>query len=77
MAQIISTLETPKLGFSCKSDNIGVSNFHITDHLQNRDNEIKTILKYNSNTICQENGLLSCRGLKRKCYNITEMCITD
>ena len=75
MVQIISTLEIPKLAFSCKSDNIGVKNYLITDCLQNGDNEKKTILKYNSNSICQENGMLPCSGLDRKCYNITEMCI--
>ena len=73
--QIISTLEATKLAFSCKSGNINVKNYLIIDCSQNRDNEKKTVLKYNSNSICQENGLLPCRGLDKKCYNITEMCI--
>ena len=40
----------------------------------NRDGEEHSGFKYFSNTICQENGQLPCKGGYRKCYNITELC---
>ena len=75
LVKINNTLEAPKLKFPCISDNIHVKNYLTTDCSPNRDNEKKPILEYNSNSICQENGQLPCRGQDNKCYNITEMCI--
>ena len=72
MVKINSTLKTP---FPYKDDNTDVKNYLIADCSPNEDNDKKTILKYNLNSVCQENGLLPCREQYKKCYNITEMCI--
>ena len=63
--------------FICMNNNainLMVNNDLITECLPNRNDEKQMLLKYNSNSICQDNGQLPCKDHK-ECYSIKEICI--
>ena len=63
--------------FTCTSNNaitLMAKNNLVTDCSSNRDDGKHMVFKYNSNSICQEIGQLSCEGGHKKCYRIAEIC---
>ena len=77
LVKISSSLTANNHAFNCISNNLVIlviKNELITDCSPNKD-DVKHIFKYNSNSICQKNGQLPCKGGHKRCYNITEICI--
>ena len=66
--------------FTCMGNNainLMVNNNLITKCLPSRNDEKQMLLKYNSNSICQENGQLACKEDHKECYSKQKYVFTD
>ena len=78
LLKVNGSLITTNQQFICKSKNVItliMENDLITDCAHNTDFENQRVLKYDTNFICQENGLLLCEAEYKECYSIMELCI--